>query len=243
MQVQTNPKEISPAAHQAFFHAPARLGLLALALILLGPSVYGDSIKDSSHDLSTTSSPEICIFCHTPHNANQAAGSPLWNRSIKDDHFTMYSSDTMNSPLPGKPGAQSLLCLGCHDGVLSSIDVNGNLVSTKHDLVNYHGTPDTSSSPSCRSCHGQMYGDGPFAALGTNLGNDHPISMDYPTAVVDPGFNVPPDATTGWGEDTVMLFNGKVECSSCHEVHDPGIYPFLRSSNNDAALCLTCHDK
>lgn len=218
--------------------------ILLAALSCFSLSLFGASIVGSSHDLSTGSSPEVCIFCHTPHNANTAAAPPLWNRAIDDSNFTMYSSDTLDSVMPNVPSPRSLLCLGCHDGVLTYIDVGGNTVSTKHDLVYYHGTPDTLSYPNCARCHPGYYGYPPTNyKLGKDLSNDHPISMDYPTGLVDSEFNIPLDAANGWASDVVMLFDGKIECASCHEVHDPAIVPFLRMANNDSQLCLICHNK
>ncbi|MFZ9024294.1 MAG: cytochrome c3 family protein, partial [Anaerohalosphaeraceae bacterium] len=37
---------------------------------------------------------------------------------------------------------------------------------------------------------------------------------------------------------------GKVQCSSCHDVHNtPGVAGLLRIANTNSDLCLTCHDK
>jgi hypothetical protein len=187
--------------------------MLALGLVIFSAPLLGESIKDSRHDLSTPDSTEVCIFCHVSHRANPDSGPPLWNRAIESDHFRMYSSDSMDSTMPSMPSPVSLLCLGCHDGVISEIAVNGVMVDNKHDLVNYHGGPDTASVPNCERCHGEMYTGKPSSlSLGTNLGNDHPISMDYPTS--DPEFNTPSDGTTGWGAGKVRLAGGKVECVS-----------------------------
>ena len=106
--------------------------------------------------------------------------------------------------------------------------------------------PDMSSYPNCERCHADMYGGKRTLVLGTNLANDHPIAMPYPTAAVDPSFNAPPSPSGGWGGSSrfdVKLFGGFVECSSCHVVHDPGIKPFLRKPNAASGLCLTCHMK
>lgn len=76
---------------------------------------------------STTTS-ELCVFCHTPHNAGQTRA--LWNKASLTDPtktsannygFRLYtSSPTLTnttrtqSTLPA--GSPSLLCLSCHDG-------------------------------------------------------------------------------------------------------------------------------
>mgnify|MGYP001573069126 FL=1 len=120
------------------------------------------------------------------------------------------------------PGVISRLCLSCHDGVNASAVVHGNVVSTKHDLVKPPGgpMPDTSSYPNCERCHADFYGGRKKLSLGTDLGNDHPIAMPYPTPAQDPGFNPPPDASNGWGglsKNDVKLVAGYIECTSCHK--------------------------
>lgn len=62
---------------------------------------------------------EICVFCHTPHNARVAV--PLWNKVMPDTTaaWQMYTSSSTLSASAKKvtqPGDQSLLCLSCHDG-------------------------------------------------------------------------------------------------------------------------------
>jgi predicted CXXCH cytochrome family protein len=40
------------------------------------------------------------------------------------------------------------------------------------------------------------------------------------------------------------LFDGKMQCATCHDVHDNSTYrPFLRASTTQSALCLACHGK
>ncbi len=67
----------------------------------------------------------------------------------------------------------------------------------------------------------------------------HPIAISYPTSTQSSDYRIPPDAKNGWPD--ILLFNGRVECSSCHSVHNPAISPFLRKSNNASVLCLSCH--
>jgi hypothetical protein len=60
---------------------------------------------------------QICIFCHTPHNARPAV--PLWNKVMPSQAFNMYTSSYSLSPAAKAvtaPGPESLLCLSCHDG-------------------------------------------------------------------------------------------------------------------------------
>jgi predicted CXXCH cytochrome family protein len=44
--------------------------------------------------------------------------------------------------------------------------------------------------------------------------------------------------------NTNLLSSGKMQCSSCHDVHNSaGVLGLLRKSNAGSALCLTCHHK
>lgn len=213
---------------------------------LLATGARADTIVGSKHDLSTSTTPQVCVFCHTPHLANTAVAAPLWNRVASGQTFTMYSSPTMDSAAAGQPRSRSLVCLGCHDNVNAYGTYLGNSASTKHDLLNAPGSggvPDTSSYPKCARCHGAMYGlPDPFP-IGVDLTNDHPISIRYPTAAEDPAFRVPPDANEGWGPGDLRLYGGWIECPTCHEPHDPSRPAFLRKSNAGSALCKTCHVK
>ncbi|MBI2837907.1 MAG: hypothetical protein HYX75_06320 [Acidobacteria bacterium] len=215
--------------------------LAALLCVAIGAPMIATTVVGSKHDLSTQWTPEPCAFCHTPHFANTSIDAPLWNRTIGNVTFTPYQSSTMDTTCPSVPSGVSMACLGCHDGVLADND--------KHDLVNAPGPggmPDTTSWPNCYNCHPDIYGDPEVTWLGTDLRDDHPISMTYPTPAQDPAFNIPPDLDKGWATTSsaeVKLFAGKVECASCHNVHDPAVQPFLRKSNAASALCLTCHIK
>jgi predicted CXXCH cytochrome family protein len=227
-----------------------RLGVVALIVLALAEGVLDAGVLGSKHDISTPGagySDQVCAFCHTPHVANTVLGAPLWNRVVdRTKVFALYQSATLNTT-PGDPNDSlaSLLCLGCHDGTLATVVFGGNLVSDKHELVNAPGPggiPDLTSQPNCERCHPELFGPvPPVDWLGTDLSNDHPISMTYPTAAEDPEFNLPPDLTDGWAG--TPLFSGMVECASCHDVHDPNFVPFLRQSNAGSSLCLTCHQK
>jgi len=76
---------------------------------------------------------QICIFCHTPHNANVEGGAPLWNRAFSALTFSRYSSNTLQIRVNSaartpaqyaapawQPDGSSKLCLSCHDGVATN---------------------------------------------------------------------------------------------------------------------------
>jgi len=66
------------------------------------------------------------------------------------------------------------------------------------------------------------------ALLTTDLTDDHPVGF---TATADGG------AIQGF------IIGNLMQCSSCHNVHDNAVLPFLKSTNASSALCLTCHVK
>jgi len=212
--------------------------LLTFSLLAAGV-VNAGTIVGTDHDMSASgfSGGEICVVCHTPHNSDTTVTeAPLWNHEITAVNFAMYSSPTFDAVQDAQPTGSSKLCLSCHDGV-TAIDSFGGNAGT---IV--------------------MNGD---KAIGRNadLTDDHPISILYDTAlsVTDPGLNDPAATSVTIGEggdktrtDTVaalMTPNGKVQCSSCHDVHNnfvgPGTnnQPLLKVTKAGSQICLTCHNK
>ncbi|NOY94794.1 MAG: cytochrome c3 family protein [Chlorobi bacterium] len=198
---------------------------LSLFFIACLAQVSFGQITGTDHDFSGrtwNSSGEICIVCHTPHNANGAVtGAPLWNHQVTGATFTPYSSTTLDATV-GQPAGNSKLCLSCHDGTVA-VENYGNVTN---------GAEFLSGSE----------------LIGTDLSNDHPISFSYDAtlASTDGGLYDPTTQTSGLG-GTIgddMLFAGQLECASCHDVHNGAGYSnFLRKSNSGSALCLTCHNK
>ncbi|MBI5195591.1 MAG: hypothetical protein HZA10_04645 [Nitrospirae bacterium] len=236
--------------------------LIALAVCLaLASIVYSSSIVNSKHDLSSGFSwagfnhvptrynqfNEVCVYCHTPHSSGTIA--PLWNKNTPAGPYNIYTSSTMDSTVGNPPGGISLACLSCHDGVQavdSIINAPGSgLGVPTTPSANHRRMSVTIDVTTCAQCHSPSgsAADHTTAYLGVDLSDDHPISMTYP-ATSD--FNAPTDAQKGWGgsaANDIKLYGGKVECASCHNVHDPAVVPFLRISNTDSALCTKCHVK
>lgn len=186
------------------------LAFAAAALAL--PTTSWAAIAGTPHDLSGRGwgSTEICIFCHTPHNAKAATAGPLWNHTDTAASFTLYSSSTLNSS-PTQPSAASKGCLSCHDGTVA-IDSYGSRAGT---------VPMTGST-----------------LIGTDLANDHPVSITYDTALVTADGGLAATNTIG-----LPLFSSKLECATCHDVHNNALGNFLRLANASSALCLKCHTK
>ena len=196
--------------------------LLATVQISVAQTIVG-----SKHDFSTATwntSGEICKVCHVPHGGAVLPNAPLWSHALSTATYTVYSSPTLNAGTPagtlGQPSASTKLCLSCHD---NTVAVGGTtFIGTVGAPVGYANT-------------------------GTDLSNDHPVSFTYDAALValDPGLK--PTTAAGIGTGTIastMLFAGKMECASCHNVHNgAGLPHLLTKSNAASALCLTCHLK
>ena len=198
--------------------------LTSLISFIIVQSGFGQ-ISGTAHDFSGdgwNTSGEICIVCHTPHNADVSVSeAPLWNHELAAaTGYTPYSGSTLNATV-GQPTAESKLCLCCHDGTVG--------------LENFGATTGGTAN--------LITGD---ALLGKDLSDDHPISFTYNTALstADGGLFDPATDDSGLGgtiaED--LLFGGIMQCSSCHDVHS-NVANFLIMSNAASALCLTCHDK
>lgn len=195
-------------------------------LLLLAAAPASAQVSGTAHDLSAAEgNGQICIFCHTPHNAVPAV--PLWNHTLSTNTFTAYDSPTMNAldnnDWTGGDGNVSALCMSCHDGSVGL----GSLINEGPG-----GTPSNSGT--------LMTGT---ANLGTDLSNDHPVAFTYSPAVqTADGELTDPTTLTG----PVHLFGpgaDQLECASCHDPHNDTNPPFLVMSNNGSALCLTCHNK
>lgn len=198
-----------------------------------------------------------CIYCHIQHrpSANQSSGdAPLWNREYPVRQYSTYQSPTLDTGSQ-QPSGVSLACLSCHDGTLAVDKVlkkpillrttlprqtnkstSQHMKMAKGDDINHCGQCHRSGEDKLTGIHELN-----LAAFGTNLRDDHPVSMDYPTVKQDPQFHPKPqnDVFT----NGIRLFAGRVECASCHDVHDPDTPPFLRAGVKGSALCLTCHKK
>jgi len=196
--------------------AVALTASLSLASLSKAATIVG-----SKHDLRTfmaNSETQVCVTCHTPHNAKGNTLTPLWNHATTAvAAFTLYSSTSLNAAL-GQPSSNSTkACLSCHDGTVA---------------VDSYGTTTT----------GTKFATG-SALLGSDLSNDHPVSFTYDAALAtaDGGLVTPASASL---VDTVLpLFSGKLECATCHNPHDSTNGKFLRKSNVASALCVTCHNK
>jgi len=194
------------------------VGLGLLLFLLTGVPASPLSIVDSKHNLSSTgpgtykslTEGEVCIFCHTPHRASSSG--VLWNRGTSTTSYITYTSTTVQQA-PGQPTGSSKLCLSCHDGTIAL----GEVLSRSLPIPFPTGLEFLNSGP---------------AYIGTDLSDDHPVSIPYPTS----GELVPVASI-----DLPLDHNGLIQCTSCHDPHDNQFGQFLRKANTASALCTTCH--
>ena len=223
--------------------ALAAVGMLAL--VGAGPASadgLGEGIVGSPHDGTVGGhTEEICRRCHVPHDHAVAAqnylNGLLWNHDVSEANYTLYDnawSDSIQGAT-GQPDGISKMCLGCHDGTVA--------------LGNWGGVHDAGFFIQ------QIEPAFQVPAFADNGGRDlrgtHPISIVYDNTA-DPGLADPAAVDMGnSGKIEDVLQDGKVQCSSCHDVHDslgeavPGTH-LLRVTTkapDPSGLCLTCHIK
>jgi len=174
-----------------------------LALLTVS-SVAMASVVDTAHNLGASNqtggnfnnvTTEICIFCHTPHGGDQSTFAPIWNRATPTPpSYQRFSSlgrltfDAAEAPI----GSVSAACLSCHDGT-QAMDA----------VINSPGSNTTSGWAGPATAWSEVSSTGAMADLaaadnawngvytssggtrgdmiylGTDLRNDHPISMQY----------------------------------------------------------------
>ena len=223
--------------------------LAALSVVAAATAAFAGNqyIKDTKHNLGstgtgtykatdTTGTGQICVYCHTPHNAAQNV--PLWNRNNPTaSNFTLYSSVTMkNTPI--KTGftsdSISLFCMSCHDG-----SALGSTAMIKNGPADGSAVTTPAAIPNTKDSY-----------LGTDLKNDHPVNFNITVTGSANGLGdvaanrmKTTDVTNGFPLFNSGRGNQSLECGSCHSVHDDTNTPFLRTTNTGSKLCLGCHYK
>jgi predicted CXXCH cytochrome family protein len=208
-----------------------RLALLCLLILLPLEGWAVQDVANTRHNLSTsgpgtvksTSVTQVCVFCHTPHNAQPDA--PLWNRQMSGASYTPYTSTTLQSAPPAIPTGKSKLCLACHDGTVAL----SAMVNPPTGVTILPGDPILET----------LQALGARGNLDTDLANDHPISFAYSTALPNPELIDPPPAD-------LPLEGGEVQCTTCHDPHEATLNPFLHRTTigtDPLYLCTSCHDR
>jgi predicted CXXCH cytochrome family protein len=140
--------------------------------------------------------------------------------------------------LSTNPGVVSKLCLSCHDASVA-VSSYGNLgegkASSKH-----------TGSVLITATAGGRFGIG----VNGNLQNHHPIGFDY-TLVQAVDDEIADITTTLLGNNPYgltienLLWGGRMECSTCHDVHNTKNTgsKFVWVDDENSNLCLSCHLK
>lgn len=244
--------------------------LVGAALILAGAGgAWAQGILNTKHnlasgvgasptgDIKTTGTNQVCVFCHTPHGAadSSTVNAPLWNRAVSNTAtYTMYNSPTLDSAPSASNMGVSLACLSCHDGTIA-FDALRNLPGSG----GYDPAPSAAgvTNWTFTNAADKKMPAGRITNLGTDLSNDHPIAMTY-SAARSPS-STDNDETTGFyaavtngtrttvtggvTTTTVPLYEGRVQCASCHDPHRSNTETFLRVTADQSQICRTCHKK
>jgi predicted CXXCH cytochrome family protein len=206
-------------------------GVSAALLFFGAGAASAGTIVGSAHDFSGQgwAAGQICLPCHTPHKANiTVADAPLWNHALSSATYTLYSTPTTNATI-AQPGGVSKLCLSCHDGTVA--------------INSFGGTTGTTNI-------------GAGQKVGPDLRGEHPIGFTYDAALstTDGALKNPATATVTIGAGAqlktgtiaaTVLYGGKLECASCHDVHNTFTNgdKLLKVASAGSAICIACHSK
>ena len=201
-------------------------------ILLIAASVAGQVQQDvlGAHDLSPFSSSPVhgiasqaCLYCHAPHSGLGGI-TPLWDQQLSTATYTTYTSTTY-AEKGAQPvlGADSSLCLSCHDGTVAV-----------GQTIAYHRIPITGSMKSSD-------------VFGTALQSSHPFSLALPLKdAPDLIASLVSQGKTGDPSGRVRLVKGNIECTSCHNPHvqagDTVNLNFLVVDSSGSQMCLDCHD-
>ena len=222
----------------------ASLMLMAMLLASESQAARESRISATKHNLSSsgtgtthsTTESQICVFCHTPHGSDTSQSAPLWNKTLANTTYTAYTSSSLDAATiqgvsAGQPLGSSKLCLSCHDGVMALGSVR--VLQGQQNVTIGGGTQVTMPAGSGSST-------GYTRLLGTDLTNDHPISVTFDQALSDrDGELRRPSASplNRWGtvfgvrsaqdsykpllplEPTGSGSAGQVQCTTCHDPH------------------------
>ena len=125
------------------------------------------------------------MFCHTPHHASTNA--PLWNKGVQTTTYSTYGTTLAGTSSDSQPGAATLACLSCHDGV-----------NTFDTIVNFPGKGGTTKADMGWSF--KMTGGSPSVLY------DHFATWSGTVLIPQPPFYTPPGDPFTVGT-----------CASCHE--------------------------
>ncbi|MFC5302949.1 cytochrome c3 family protein [Azospira restricta] len=205
--------------------------------------------------VKATSETQVCVFCHTPHAATPAV-TPLWNKQVSGATYTTYTSSSLDAQaIAGtlaQPGGSSKLCLSCHDGTLAigNVNVLNGAGSTGTQGTQSIALSGTGGGGTMAPGSGTTTGFTRF--LGTDLSNDHPISVTYNKLLSDRDGEIR-DATLNATDGTWEWVNAGTRIIGVRSHRTQGgsgqpqkpVLPLEKTgSDTDAGQvqCASCHD-
>ncbi|MCK4586878.1 MAG: hypothetical protein KAU29_06025 [Gammaproteobacteria bacterium] len=214
---------------------------------------------------------EICIFCHTPHGGDTGTAVPLWNKVLSTATYDTYDTlgtSTLDAGIT-TIGSVTLACLTCHDGtqaldnIINDSGSGGYLASGggAGGLAYTWTSGDNSLDATGTFQNSVDDGGNNIFEIGTDLRNDHPVSVQYggggvsSTATAGPtrdsDFTVPDyngvGGNTWWIDNTTMEGSG----STAGELDKWDFKLYTRTDNSGGLFagtpepfveCGSCHD-
>jgi len=209
--------------------------MLCFTLTAFAARAPKSAVFGSAHDFKTQlggASYTLCNFCHVAHKFGSAPTGPgylLWNHTLSSvASYGVYTSDSMRST-PTDVGGQlvvSNLCLSCHDGTVAI-----NSWYEGQAAANFQPLPQNTLF---------MPGD----TTVRDLTKQHPVNFVYPDATTAAAIGIQPaaDLNSVDGNGNVPLFNGRMQCATCHDPHagpSSGAHLFFRAFPSTPAQTLT----
>lgn len=221
--------------------------IVALVTTLSFAKAPKSKIVNTVHDLRSTlggASFTLCNFCHVAHKTAApditppaSAGPYLWNHVLSSVvSYGVYTSDTFkgyNTDIKdlGTGGGGSInasnLCLSCHDGT-----VGINYWYERVTGSNYQPLPN---------------GNNVFVNISAqikDLTQTHPVNFTYDaTLATKAGILTPASTSSVDSAGEVPLFQGKMQCATCHDPHngDSSIFEQSFPTQASGSFCTYCH--
>jgi len=195
------------------------------------------AITNSKHDLRSNfggGSYTLCNFCHIAHkpasvSAPANTGPLLWNHTLSAvTSYGVYSSDSFNSYNTdiqdlGKSNTGTLtvsnMCLSCHDGTVA--------INSWYDPPVANGNTFMNNTSVIK-----------------DLTQTHPVNFTYDTTLATKaGILAPASSSSVDGAGEIPLFNGKMQCATCHDPHNgaSGIFEQNFPTQTSGTFCTYCH--
>lgn len=234
-----------------------------------GISMSRHNMGSTGRVITTDATTQICVFCHTPHFSNTSGGTlPLWNKSTTNSTtYTAYGTTSAGSTVSQTDlSASTLACLSCHDGIstfdsIVNLPGKGGIVAGGADrgwnfrmpnvgfLVEGTVLDHFTAGVPCSVCHSGANDVVSRLIIGTDLSNDHPVSIPYNESLPLAGLR--PSATVIATIDLVSELSG-----SAATLYDGNLSQNRWSVNgvvsdtatigdllvNGKVECSSCHD-